>query len=63
MQFLIHIWHPSCYYCYKHGDKSCMRIGSDCDYDKHNMFVVICDTGIPVKLNDWASFFSLEASV
>ena len=24
-QFLLHMWHPSCYSCYKSGDKLCMR--------------------------------------
>jgi hypothetical protein len=26
-QFLLHMWHPSYYYCYKPGDKSWMRKG------------------------------------
>jgi hypothetical protein len=25
--FLLHYWHPSCYSCYKPGDKSWMRKG------------------------------------
>ena len=27
MQFLLHMWHPSCYLCYKPSDKS--RVGND----------------------------------
>jgi hypothetical protein len=33
-QFLLHMWHPSCYSCYKPSDKSRMMKGPDCDYDK-----------------------------
>ena len=36
------VWHPSCYSCYKLDDKSWMRKWPDCDYDKQNVFVVIC---------------------
>ena len=32
-QFLLHIWHPSCYSCYKPVDKSWIRKGPNCDYD------------------------------
>ena len=31
-QFLLHIWHPSCYCFYKTGNKSWMRKGPDYDY-------------------------------
>ena len=34
---------PSCYICHKPGDNLWMRKGPDCDYDKRNMSVVICD--------------------
>jgi len=40
-QFLFHMWHPSCYSCYKL--RSWMRTGPDYDYDKLNISVVICD--------------------
>jgi hypothetical protein len=30
-----------------HDDKSSMRKGADFDYDKSNIFVVICDTDTP----------------
>ena len=42
-QFLLHMSHPSCYSCYKHGDKSWIRKEPECDYDNWNIFVVICD--------------------
>jgi hypothetical protein len=38
--FLLHMWHPSCYSWYNTGDKSRMRKGLNCDYDKRNMSVV-----------------------
>jgi len=31
---LLHLWHPSCSFCYTPGDKSWMRKGPVCDYDK-----------------------------
>jgi hypothetical protein len=46
-QFLIRLWYPSRYSCYKPGDKSWMRKGLDYDYDKRNSSMVICDTDIP----------------
>ena len=46
IQFLLHKWHPSCYSCCE-SDKSWMRKGRDCDFDKRNIFVVICVTDIP----------------
>ena len=42
-QFLLHMWRPSCYYCYTPGDESCMRKGPDCNYDKRKISVIICD--------------------
>ena len=36
-QFLFHYWNSSYYSCYKPGDKSWMRKGPDCDYDKQNI--------------------------
>ena len=45
--FLLHQWHPSCKSSYKCGDKSWMRKGPESVYDKWNISVVICDTGIP----------------
>ena len=39
-QFLLHTWHPSCYSCYKPGDKSWMRKWPDIDYDKRNISFV-----------------------
>ena len=47
LQFLFHMWHSSCYSCYKHDDMSGMRKGLDCHYDKRNISVVICDTDTP----------------
>ena len=40
---------PVCYSCHKSGKTSstCMRKEPDCDYDKRNISVVICDTDIP----------------
>jgi hypothetical protein len=35
------------YSSYKPGDRSWMREKPDCDYDKRNIFMVICDTDIP----------------
>jgi hypothetical protein len=43
-QFLLHRWHLSCYFCYKPSDKSWIGKGPDCDYDKWNIVMVICDT-------------------
>ena len=40
-QFLLHMWHPLCYSCYKPRDQSWMRKGPDCDYDKRSLCVVI----------------------
>jgi hypothetical protein len=34
---------------FKPGDKSWMRKGQDCIYDKRNISVVICDTDIFIK--------------
>jgi hypothetical protein len=39
-------WRPSFYTCYKPVDKSWMRKGPDCHYDKRNISVVICNTDI-----------------
>jgi len=39
MQFLFHTCHPFCYSYYKPGDKTWMRKGPDCDYDKRNISV------------------------
>jgi formate-dependent nitrite reductase cytochrome c552 subunit len=36
----------SCYSCYNPGDKSLMRKGPDCEYDKWNIYMIICDTDI-----------------
>jgi len=33
-------------FCHKSGDKSWMKKGPDCDYDKRNTSVVICETDI-----------------
>jgi hypothetical protein len=51
---------PLCFSCYKSRRKSRPRKGQDCDYDKMNMSVVICDTYIPkrstkrrLQLNHW----------
>jgi len=58
-QFLLHMWHMSYYPCYKPGNKSWMRKGPNCDYDKHNIFMVICDTDsitvyfLDVALDTW----------
>jgi hypothetical protein len=42
-------WHLSCYSYYKSGDKSWMRKGPDCDYDKRNTFLVTCDIDTPLN--------------
>ena len=42
-QFLLHMRHPSCYTCYKRGDMSWMRKWSNCDFEKRNISMVICD--------------------
>jgi hypothetical protein len=46
-QFLFHMWHTSCYSFYEAGDRPWTQKGPDCDYDKRNITVVICDTDIP----------------
>jgi uncharacterized ion transporter superfamily protein YfcC len=33
-EFLLHMWHMSCYSCYIPSDMSWMRKGLDCDYNK-----------------------------
>jgi uncharacterized membrane protein YccF (DUF307 family) len=33
-QFLFHMWHPSCFSCYKIGDKSWMWKGPDCIHNE-----------------------------
>ena len=40
-------WHLSCYSYYKSSEKSWMRKGADCDYDKRNTFLVTCDIDTP----------------
>ena len=52
-QFLFHTWYPSCYSCYKLGDKSWIRKGPDCDSDKQYISVVICEKMFPL----WAVAF------
>jgi hypothetical protein len=42
-QFLLKMWHPSCYSSYKPGDKSSMGTGPDCNNDKLYVSVVIFD--------------------
>ena len=53
-QFLLHVCHPCpwpyYYSCYKSGDKPWIRKGPDCDYNKRNIPVLICDTVIPYRL-------------
>ena len=39
-KFLLNMWHPSCCFCYKPGDKSRVRKGPGSDYDKRNKFVI-----------------------
>ena len=39
-QFLIHLWHPSCYSSYNPGDKALMRKGPESAYDKWSFVVV-----------------------
>ena len=39
MQFLSHTCHTLCYFYYKPGDKTWMRKGQDCDYEKRNISV------------------------
>ena len=46
-QFLFHMCHPSCYSFYEAGDKPWKQKGLDCDYDKRNITVVICDSDFP----------------
>jgi hypothetical protein len=50
-QFLLHMWHPLCYSCYKTSNKSWMRKGQDSDYDTQNISVAIWDTDILVTVN------------
>jgi hypothetical protein len=38
--FMLHYWHPSCYFCCKPVGKSWMRKRPDCSYYQRN----ICDT-------------------
>jgi len=45
-----HYWHPSRCSCCLSGNKSLTRKIPDCDYDKRNIFVVICDTDILYRL-------------
>ena len=40
-EFLLHMWHPSCYSCYKPGDKSWTKKGLDADYDKFNQVATV----------------------
>ena len=35
-QFLLHVWHPSCYSCYAPSNMSWISKGPDCDYGKRN---------------------------
>ena len=46
-QFGCHLCYLSCYPCYKPSDKSSIREGSDYDYNKRNIIVVIWDSDIP----------------
>jgi hypothetical protein len=39
-------WHLSYYFCQKSGGKSSVQKGRDCDSNKGNIIVVICDTDI-----------------
>ena len=48
--FLLFLWHIPCYPCYNPDDKLCMRKELDCDYDKWDRSVVICDIDIPQQL-------------
>ena len=53
-QFLLYVWHPSCSSYYKSDDKSWMRNRPDCDNEKRNISVVICDTDISyVHIYNW----------
>jgi hypothetical protein len=45
-QFRLHYWPPSCYSCFKSGDKSYMRKGPVYNYDKWNISLFTCDTDI-----------------
>jgi hypothetical protein len=47
MQVLLHMWHQSCFSNYKPRDRSSIRKGFYCEYDKGNISVVIYDTDIP----------------
>ena len=46
-QFLINYCHPLWYSFCKPGGTSLMRTALDCDYDKRNIYVVMCNTYIP----------------
>jgi hypothetical protein len=48
-QFLLKMWHPSCYSSYRPGDKSSMGKGSDCNDKKPNVYVVIYDKDTPCR--------------
>ena len=43
IQFLLHMWHPSCYSRYKPGEKSWMRKRLVSNYDKRNISMVVCE--------------------
>ena len=42
-QFLLHMWHRSCYSGYNSGDKSWFLKGQHCHCNYHNVSVVVCD--------------------
>ena len=45
-QFLLHMWHPSCYSCHKPGDKSWITKEANCDYGKRKISMFLCNTDI-----------------
>ena len=49
-QFLLKMWHPSCYSSYRPGDKSSMGKGPDYNDDNLNVSVVMCDKDTPCRL-------------
>jgi len=53
-QFLLHMWHSSCCSCCKPSEKSLKRKGPDCNFDKQNISMVICDTN-----GNWLSLWCL----
>ena len=60
-QFLLHMWHPSCYSCYNPTGNSWMRKGSHCSYNKVGLIIRLIRLIIKRKFNPcWSRFFTCE---